>query len=583
MAFVSTQAQLSAADEPRWQTMTLQSHGPCVIPQDKDSHGRTILRPRTHDQHNVQDIDGAAPYNRTSHLTNKQDLYQVADIAGTSSIRLHKDTNKPDRTLYVGDIEGTKPRENKFFRTTRSVNPLEPEYSLPTYEHADPIEPRFLRDAHDPGDIQGTQSKPLFRFAQRDSMGVADIEGASAGWKPRHIRARHEAPPLDHTLNVKDITQSGFTSMRQTNPLQPSYTVNGMVVEDDPVKSRPRALPRQKAEPYRTLTTSDIEGAQCGWRPFHKTYPPLDQRRHFRNTNFIGDIPGAQPDTVQHAIRTSRVVNPLNPSYVSLDGDTLKGPATPLYKDRASIEATQQLEEAILRAETVGRSGSLREKSGMAEATNQTQDQEQEGFLRQGISTSSSSNRSRSHSRSSRTPDEKDRLIAQLEQEISYLRHSRSSCGSSAMSSHGRTEKRPSSSRARSASWKGSTPGSRSSLRGSACTSGHTQGPPTPNSLAATVPRTNRGSDLSASAAMARSDSSSGIRRGGTPLSRGGASAVSSRQAAALEIRERSGSGATERLVLRSSGGSPRVPLSVSEMRRAQEYQDDIASVRDLM
>lgn len=40
----------------------------------------------------------------------------------------------------------------------------------------------------------------------------------------------------------------------------------------------------------------------------------------WRNTNFVGDIVGAQADTVVHSIRTQRHVNPLNPTYISLDG-----------------------------------------------------------------------------------------------------------------------------------------------------------------------------------------------------------------------------------------------------------------------
>lgn len=43
----------------------------------------------------------------------------------------------------------------------------------------------------------------------------------------------------------------------------------------------------------------------------------------------MGDIAGAQPDTVKHAIRTNRVVNPLNPVYDSLDGEVLVPPVEP--------------------------------------------------------------------------------------------------------------------------------------------------------------------------------------------------------------------------------------------------------------
>ncbi|CAN0538950.1 unnamed protein product, partial [Ectocarpus sp. 8 AP-2014] len=226
---------------------------------------------------------------------------------------------KPDRQLYHDDIEGSNPRNKWLFRTTRCTDPLEPEYTLPSFTTASPIAPKFTRDSHDVSDIEGTKSRPLYPLEQRHNTLVDDIEGAQSGWKPRHRRARHEAAPLDHCLNVSDITGGGFRTRRATNPLTPTYRVNGMDVADDPVKSRPRALPKAKDGPFYPLTTADIEGATPGWRPLPQVNPPLEARRHFRNTNFMGDIPGAQADTVKHSICTERHVNPLNPVYDSLD------------------------------------------------------------------------------------------------------------------------------------------------------------------------------------------------------------------------------------------------------------------------
>ena len=57
--------------------------------------------------------------------------------------------------------------------------------------------------------------------------------------------------------------------------------------------------------------------------------PPPEKRRHWRHTNFVGDIGGAQADTVQHTIPTKRRTNPLNPAYRSLDGDILPDPTKP--------------------------------------------------------------------------------------------------------------------------------------------------------------------------------------------------------------------------------------------------------------
>lgn len=280
------------------------------------------------------------------------------DIEGTESMPLHRDTNKPDRQLFHDDIDGSHPRNKWLFRTTRCVNPLEPRYILPSYSAAAPVAPKFTRDAHDVSDIEGTRSRPLYPLAPRQNQRVDDIEGARSGWRPRHIRARHDNPPLDHSLNVSDITAGGFRTRRATNPLTPSYRVNGMDIADDPIKSRPRTLPKARDTPFYPLTTADIEGAQSGWRPLPQVNPPVEARRHFRNTNYMGDIPGAQADTVKHSICTDRHVNPLNPMYASLDGELLANPQTPLYEEPANTEAEAQLDRAIAAEEAAAVVGS---------------------------------------------------------------------------------------------------------------------------------------------------------------------------------------------------------------------------------
>lgn len=167
-----------------------------------------------------------------------------------------------------------------------------------------------------------------------------DIEGARAGWKPRHKRVGVEGEPR-HIMAVADINDQGVKKTnRCTDPLRPVHYINGMQVADDMVHTMPRRLPPQREGPFFPLTTKDIEGAYPGWTPPHAMQPPLDQRRHFRNTNFVGDIAGAQSDTVMHCIKTNRVTNPLNPGYVSLDGDMLN-PDQP--KTKATLEAEASL------------------------------------------------------------------------------------------------------------------------------------------------------------------------------------------------------------------------------------------------
>ncbi|CAM9911517.1 unnamed protein product [Discosporangium mesarthrocarpum] len=561
MNLLSTEAQLrSLSPGPeRFMTMNLMSSGPSTVTNAVTIHGRTVRRLKTRDHHSTFDVDGAQTFNKTSVLTNKPNFYNISDIGGTKSMRLHKDTNKPDRALYLDDIEGSKPRNKVFFRTKRCVNPLVPEYTLPSFVPAPTVIPKFTRDSFDVSDIEGTKSRPLYRFNQRKNTTVDDIEGAQAGWKPRHVRARKEAPPLGHSLDVQDITGGGFRTRRNTNPLEPTYRVNGMDVADDPVKSRPRALPKARDSPFYPLTTADIEGAQVGWRPMPQMNPPLEARRHFRNTNFMGDIPGAQADTVKHSMSTNRQVNPLNPVYVSLDGGPLANPHTPLYKEPAWKEAEEQLNNTIRVSETT---------TQMAEAAgSKTRHQEgsREGRQSSDVGRHMIETRSVAGQSSTESPShlqnkvgEKDRLIQQLEEEVKMLRRSR---------------RQPLPSTSAKASTVFSKPGSalvsgelHTKAKGE--TSGENQVPQ--RALSVSSPSQLRG----------------GLSSGGAPHSAptAGEGRVST---AAMVIRSRglgdeAGSRA-ERLVLRSANGTPRVPLTPSERRLAQEYREEVGSVRDLV
>lgn len=604
-------------------------------------------------------------------------IVPVQDIDGTSSLRLHRDTNKPDRQLYHDDIDGSNCRNKWLFRTKRCVNPLEPEYTLPSFVAAPAVAPKFTRDSHDVSDIEGTKSRPLFPLAQRKNHLVEDIEGAQSGWKPRHVRARQDAPPLDHSLNVSDITAGGFRTRRETNPLAPSYRVNGMDVVDDPIKSKPRTLPKARDSPFYSLTTADIEGAQSGWRPLPQVNPPIEARRHFRNTNFMGDIPGAQADTVKHSICTDRHVNPLNPVYASLDGEPLANPQTPLYKEPACVEAEKQLDRAIMAEEdensataaatTTTASMSARVTDSAVSDTHQGKNQprveetngrnrNQEDVVQSeqnlvaprqqrrpvsdplpsardrvdGTYRSKGSNggggsgegrrsprqqqqhqqrnddplatRASPFSNGNRVPDnEKHQYIRLLEHEIRLLRKEG---GGGAQGESWQKPPLPSSGaavapstgssnggRISARSWPGATPASE---RGQGSThAGHTHKavknkkngyPESPNPCySASSGPTGERLKRSAARAVPRQDSSrsGSVNSGGGRGMAGVGFDVRSGGGGGLVVRSR-GDERAERLVLRSSNGTPRVPLTPSERRSAMEYTEDVSSVRGL-
>lgn len=62
------------------------------------------------------------------------------------------------------------------------------------------------------------------------------------------------------------------------------------------------------------MKTGDIAGATSstkGRGAFHSV-----ERKHFRDTNNIHDIPGAKVGTLKKGVSTQRLTNPLNPTYV---------------------------------------------------------------------------------------------------------------------------------------------------------------------------------------------------------------------------------------------------------------------------
>jgi hypothetical protein len=263
----------------------------------------------------TSDISGAAP--RVAFVGMRgMEREQVLGAAPQVSYA-KRFANKPD-SFCVHDIEGARPRTNHF-RTSRVVNPLEPDYTLPSFEEAPFEVPRFIRDSFNVGDIEGTAPRQPPQLQTRNSYCVADIEGTNSSWRSAgqalllEVRA---AKGFRNPIDARDISGKEPKSRRCTDPLAPEYRMHGLHIGSVD-KQRPVRWERDAAS---SLHTADIEGAQGGTASFFRKLR-LYERVEFRDTNATHDIPGARPSSLKRGLRSKRQTNPLQPRYIYLHGD----------------------------------------------------------------------------------------------------------------------------------------------------------------------------------------------------------------------------------------------------------------------
>jgi hypothetical protein len=278
-------------------------------------------KPPTHITNDVSDIPGAKTFVKNRHYINKQHFHDPNDIPGSNSKLLHPNHDRHGvmDEIKAQPVEGAQPR-HKDFRTSRVINPLQPEYQLPSFTLAPPFEPRFLRDGYNIKDIDGTSAKKVHIEHPRDPMKLSDIPGSQAGWLPVNKRGLREHAPRD-IINVHDIVNVDFKTKRVTDVMNPVYTINGFTTQEDPLAHPATLHPYRMNKPFFALETKDIRGANA--LETGKSVVggiPNDKRKDFRPTNVIQDIPGAQADTVHYSIRSKRRVDPTNPEYTALDG-----------------------------------------------------------------------------------------------------------------------------------------------------------------------------------------------------------------------------------------------------------------------
>lgn len=273
----------------------------------------------TRETNKTRDIDGAVPDVKYGKYVNKPNLFEPSDIDGAKPKRIEKTRNVPDNSLYVDDIDGARTFiKDKMLRTGRHVNPLVPVYSLPSYQTYSHEHPKFLRNTLDVSDIDGAAPKIPRKFEPRVTMQADDIEGAQANWRPRHRRARLEAPPMDN-MYIADITAKSKpfeVTNRRTNVMDPEYQIYGNTIKDDR-HTKPKPLPKQVFNGH-LLQTADINTASKFFQPH--------MRREVKNITSCSDIEGAQADTLIKSIVTKRETNPLMPVYQALDKNQLLEP-----------------------------------------------------------------------------------------------------------------------------------------------------------------------------------------------------------------------------------------------------------------
>ena len=274
------------------------------------------------------DIDGASP--KKYGIYNHKPLYTNSntDIEKSSPSILNKYINKPDFTLSNGDIENSKPQGHHCFKNDRHLNPLCPEYKLPTFteKNVEEYKNKFIRDNIDVSDIEGATPKKYLKWDKRDNLNIFN-EKEEENYKLKKLNKKGE---IYNYLDYRDVYQkknldeepkynmhNEIIEKRHSNPLDPIYKVTyrggEKYIYGEIEGSKPCSFSK-----FNTVgvgkgnSTDDIEGAQPDTKtPFEKF-----QLKWKRPLKYIAeDIVGAKHDTKIRGINTNRRFNPLVPKY----------------------------------------------------------------------------------------------------------------------------------------------------------------------------------------------------------------------------------------------------------------------------
>jgi hypothetical protein len=156
-----------------------------------------------------------------------------------------------ENILRIDDIEGWQPRDRTFkrdakfdainyrdvthsdFRTKRSTNPLNPEYTVRNDDGSTEIIGRIENNT-------GSRIPERKRGPLSSSLDTSDIDGAKSGTKNQGVFAHHTRKEFRKTNQINDIAGStvgslkkGVNTKRISNPLNPEYPVPGQTEYKD--------------------------------------------------------------------------------------------------------------------------------------------------------------------------------------------------------------------------------------------------------------------------------------------------------------------------------------------------------------
>ena len=191
------------------------------------------------------------------------------DIQGAKPKSLYSPyINKPVYSNTTAGIDKSSP-QSSHLKTNRIVNPLTPEYKLPSSPLQEPFMRKFLRNSLDVSDIQGTSSYRLLRNVIRNPLDVSDI----------------------------------IKTKRITNPLNPEYIIresdNKLISYGEIPGSTPKTLINVNQKPHtRNLDVTDIQvtpanGNSNTWNSFIKPSLSLKEYKESAlSAEFIKKIEG---------------------------------------------------------------------------------------------------------------------------------------------------------------------------------------------------------------------------------------------------------------------------------------------------
>ncbi|OMJ66251.1 hypothetical protein SteCoe_36973 [Stentor coeruleus] len=252
------------------------------------------------------------------------------DIPGAKSyLKSYQYTNKPSYTNSTSGIEKSSSQSISFI-TNRQINPLNPDYKLPSSLPKNYTPPKFIRDTLDVHDIQGTSAKNLNKTQIRNSLDISDI-----------VTKKKSILKISKPKNeVFDSKNKGFLTCRNTNPLVPEYVICGednkpMVYGKIPGNA-PRVYFDNNITPHnRNLDVSDIQkGSRYGVSTSltfdligvkNKDLLESDSRLRNRNSVFEIAVGSDSPKSITTAGNTPKNANlKISKSMITLKNESSK-------------------------------------------------------------------------------------------------------------------------------------------------------------------------------------------------------------------------------------------------------------------